>query len=360
MKPSLLLFAGLLSLACAPAEGDNVPNPIPAVFAPSARPAPPRGIPTMDPETWARLLKLRESNDVLPWLQPIRQLSGNSTSRGGVEFPPNSVAGDQKPGGVNLDFSMLVEDFAVAGVSIDTNAGRAFIFTLNRNFDLTEYDGQRPQPKPELIIDRLAFGTPTAGWQKYRGGLMLRQGVQHTVEVKSRDANDATVTSTLHGTYRGWRLVDKGSLPVQQKTWEEWAAEGVTFERHPLKVTIPGLPASPSTEAVSADLTFPAEWLVTGLYLDVADQSGLGQTRNMLFRVNPPQAAAIQGDWVSAPTVSVNTFRETAWRFPIPYHVSKDTLWRLEFKKNLDDGQGAGSATVVMVEGFRLVRPGQQ
>jgi len=40
--------------------------------------------------------------------------------------------------------------------------------------------------------------------------------------------------------------------------------------------------------------------------------------------------------------------------------VSKDTLWRLEFKKNLDDGQGAGSATVVMVEGFRLVRPGQQ
>lgn len=323
---------------------------------PTATAAPPRqrGHSEYGVTYFGELMRLRDTYDLVPFLQPVKMLALNAAGLEGVQFPAGSGASEQKSGAVKLDFSMIVEDFAAVGVDVAPAAD-----DVARSFRLAEYDGVRPKPQPDPVTDVLMVGSPTTGWARYPGGLILRRNVQHVLEVTNRSAVAAGHTGVLHGTYRGYRMLEKGSQRTQ-RTWEEWVELGYGIERRPLEVIVPGLPASPSVEEVSADINFPADWLISGIFIDLPDTTlaASGLARNILFRMDPAVGVPLQEEWVSVPTVSTNTaLRNTNLHWPIPYYVPRQTLWRFRMKKNLDDGGGAGAAVSIMIDGARLIPP---
>ncbi|WP_338866298.1 hypothetical protein [Myxococcus stipitatus] len=299
-----------------------------------------------------RVQRLRKSADLYPWLEVHQHQWAPSADSSNDPMQSKSIVHQ-------VDRDLLVSEVMHAnsfvGMQQPANGYSSFFSSLVPwEVQLavgTQNEGLNAAP---VLADQY-FGTRDE-LKRFRNGHRIPKSDLRTFVARTHPAGgsvqySAAYDHSLYLALRGYQVYAKGSNPVPQFTYAEYAERG--YVAAPFAPTIL-VNVLPSTEEFSAQYTFPADFCCD--YMTVSTNAGPSaqdfSLANLLVRIESPDRQMMR-DFACLPT-ALGALQRTAWRFEQPLSFRRDATLRMVFKQRQPWNWGRAYALYLYREALRL------
>lgn len=309
-----------------------------------------------------RLMRLRKSNDVWPWIEVKRKqwapsFTGDPTQQDTI------ILKEPK----DLFVSELVH-FNFASALSGTNQWNAASIPWEVQL---QRGTQAVQDYSTPLLAFQALGEWNDEIKRFRTGMRVPPQQERRVFARTAPSTINPATSGANGFdhslslgWRGYQLFQKGSNPYPQRTYAEYADNGYVAEPFVAAVNI-------YPRSLSKDEALPAEYICTDDfavdYITIAFNSisaagSYSALLDALIKIEPPGRPIMQ-DFCPAPMLGIALAR-SAWLWDQPLFAPKNERWVFRMKSLLGINYAGlvhvidpNARITIALHGHKLIKP---
>lgn len=280
------------------------------------------------------LRELRKSYDLYPWVELLE-----------ATVPASSAVGYKNTLSLQQSYAQVIGD--TTQVSMDVSGAGVLSVA-------TEMQVRRQSADESLRALRSSgvIGEYNKIWLNFLAGRKVAPNELLNFDVSTLAATGVVADGRNYIVGRGYRLWPKGTQGVEQLTFREMKQRGMKLDHFTqgVRLTLPN-----SVAEVSSVFKFTDDYVIRGITITDGTDSLISTTGSQLLRIDADRPI-FSGDASKFGLRYLVTGADgrTAWWFPIPITVAKNTEWTFRMKHFVVPG-----ATIdvdIVLHGGRLTR----